>query len=497
MKLRNRLVFTFSVITLIAIAPALYGLFALRELRQVAYNLSTRDAVGALALGRLQAAFGEADNAERIYLAFASQPAAERAEARARVTRALLRIETELRRLSEGGYQATTSPAVEAWRRLLQAVEAEHRLVEAGEVERADVHRDEVVDPAFRAMDAALDPIGQAINAVGMLQVRQAQNIATGAATTTLLALALAMAIALAIGGWSARSLLRPVHQLRHAMAEVADGNLEPELGISPSRPDEIGDLARSFAWMTKKLAELERLRAQFVAVASHELKTPLSVIQGYVALLRDGIYGDVQDEQRQILGSVGDQTDRLARLIQQLLDISRFEAGGGRLEIQTIALDEFTRELASSFEVLAIQNEIDFNVELEKDAPTTIEGDPDRLNEVLGNLLSNAFKFTPRHGRIDLRVRADPRKDESSVLLEVTDTGVGIPEEQLPRVFEKFFQVENEAQPKSVGSGLGLAISREIVEAHGGTISAESEVGSGTTFKVVLPIRPPVTETA
>lgn len=497
MKLRDRLVLTFAVITVILILPAMYGLFALRELRQVAYDLSTRDAVGALALGRLQTAFSEAETAQRIYLALASQPSEEQATGRGRVGAALARVDAELRRLTEGGYGPVARPAVEAWERLRAAVSEEQRLVEAGQIEAADAHRAEVVDPAFDAMDEALDPIGAAINAVGESQVRRAQIIATGAATTTLLALAIAMAIAVAIGGWSTRSLLRPVRQLRRAMAVVAEGDLEPELEISPDRTDEIGDLARSFGRMTTELAELERLRAQFVAVASHELKTPLSVIKGYASLLRDGVYGELPEEQRKILTSIGDQTDRLGRLIQQLLDISRFEAGGGRLEVQPIDVADLAADLASSFEALAMQSDIDFRVTIEDEAPDTIYGDPDRLNEVLGNLLSNAFKFTPRNGSIELKVRPGGRADENAVVVEVVDTGVGIPDDKLPRIFEKFFQVENEAQPKSVGSGLGLAISQEIVEAHGGTIGAESEVGEGTTFRVVLPIHPKEAEDA
>jgi signal transduction histidine kinase len=400
-------------------------------------------------------------------------------------------VDAELRRLTAGGYGPVARPAVDAWEHLRAAVREEQRLVEAGQIVAADAHRDEVVDPAFEAVDRALDPIGAAINAVGESQVRRAQIIATGAATTTLLALAIAMAIAVAIGGWSTRSLLRPVRQLRRAMAVVAEGDLEPELEISPDRTDEIGDLARSFGRMTEELAELERLRAQFVAVASHELKTPLSVIKGYASLLRDGVYGELPEEQRKILMSIGDQADRLGRLIQQLLDISRFEAGGGRLEVQPIDVAELASELASSFEALAMQSDIDFRVTIADDAPDTIHGDPDRINEVIGNLLSNAFKFTPRNGSIELKVRPGGRTDETSVVIEVVDTGVGIPEDKLPRIFEKFFQVENEAQPKSVGSGLGLAISQEIVEAHGGTIGAESEVGEGTTFRVVLPVHP------
>jgi signal transduction histidine kinase len=198
-----------------------------------------------------------------------------------------------------------------------------------------------------------------------------------------------------------------------------------------------------------------------------------------------DGIYGALAESQAKVLTSISDQTDRLTRLVQRLLDVSRFEAGGGRLELRTIPVREFLDELAESFDVLAYQNEMDFRVEFSEPLPESITGDPDRLNEVLGNLLSNAFKFTPRGGRIRLHAG----REGGSALIEVSDTGVGIPPEQLPRIFEKFYQIENEAQPRSVGSGLGLAIAREIVEAHGGTITAESIVGKGTTFRVCLPL--------
>ena len=142
----------------------------------------------------------------------------------------------------------------------------------------------------------------------------------------------------------------------------------------------------------------------------------------------------------------------------------------------------DFVDELTGGFRVLAFQNGIDFAVDVAGDTPVNIEGDADRLNEVLGNILSNAFKFTERGGRIGV----DVRRDGAGVTLAVQDSGVGIPPDKLPKIFE------NPAQPRSAGSGLGLAIAREIVEAHGGTIGAESELGKGTKFTVTLPERPP-----
>ena len=486
MKLRSRIVLALFALALLLVAPAVLGLFGLRELQQVAQSLRTRDAVGALVLGRLQTSVGEVDHWSRAYLALATSPD-ERAEARERVDRSIAVATSALERLNEVGYGREAAKAAERWRVLHEAIRREQMLVESGDVAAADALHAEGVNAALAGMDEALEPIGAAINRGGEAQVRRAQEVAAATATTTLLALAIALAAAILISGWLTRSILHPVRELRRGMSVVAAGDFEPHVDIAPDRPDELGDLARSFATMTEQLAELDRLKAEFVSIASHELKTPLSVIRGYVSLLQDGIYGPVPEQQRKILGSIADQTDRLGRLVQQLLDVSRLEAGGGRLELRPINLRDFLSELATSFDVLALQSEIDFALDLADNLPPALPADPDRLNEVVGNLLSNAFKFTPRGGRNRLRAASA----DGSAIIEGSDTGVGIPPEELPRVFEKFYQIENDAQPKSVGSGLGLAIAREIVETHGGTITAESAVGKGTTFRVCLPLEP------
>jgi signal transduction histidine kinase len=178
--------------------------------------------------------------------------------------------------------------------------------------------------------------------------------------------------------------------------------------------------------------------------------------------------------------------------MIRRMLEVSRFEAGGGRLELAEIDLPAFLAHLEESFAVLAIQNHLDFRLELGERLPSRLVTDTDRLNEVIGNLLSNAFKFTPDEGSIRLAVRTVDGAGEPRVAIEVTDSGPGIPAEALPRVFDKFYQVEGQPSPRQPGSGLGLAIARKIVEAHGGTIEVESEVGRGTTFRVLLPLGPP-----
>jgi signal transduction histidine kinase len=190
-------------------------------------------------------------------------------------------------------------------------------------------------------------------------------------------------------------------------------------------------------------------------------------------------------DKQREVMTTIGTQGRMLARLASQLLDVSRFEAGGGRIDPRPIKLPAMLDELERTFHVLAVQRRIDFHITCEPGLPDEVTWDAERINEVTGNLLSNAFKFTPPGGTIELTAAAA----DHSVRIQVRDTGAGIPAEQLPHVFEKFYQADNQRAASAKGSGLGLAIAKEIVEAHRGTITCESSVGTGTTFTLVLPV--------
>ena len=297
--------------------------------------------------------------------------------------------------------------------------------------------------------------------------------------------LVICLAAAAALGIWTAASFTRPILQLRRTMGAVAEGDFNVPADLDYDRADEIGDLSRSFSWMTQQLSRLDQMKAEFISIATHELKTPINVINGYTELLEEGIYGTPTQKQVEALQTIEEQTRVLTGLVNQLLDISRFEAGGLQLEMQEIALNDLFTRVERSFAVLARKKSIDFTVEIEPTAPEAILGDADRLaDQVLGNLLSNAMKFTPDGGNVRLRAWGE----DSQLRIEVADTGEGIPRDQLPYIFDKYYQVSQHARTK--GAGLGLAIAREVVEAHGGSISVDSQPQRGSTFTINIPVR-------
>jgi signal transduction histidine kinase len=313
-----------------------------------------------------------------------------------------------------------------------------------------------------------------------------ASELALQGRTAAIVGLLLAVLVAAAIAARLTQSVSRPVRELERGMRQVADGDFAAKVGISPSRTDEFGRLAASFEDMTRQLTELDRLKAEFVSVASHELKTPINVILGYAQLLKENVYGPLTEKQRSVAEILEKQTLTLSKLAQQLLDVSRFEAGSGKLDVRPMELPAFLRNLEESFQVLADQRGIRFGISLHDGLPATVYWDADRMNEVLGNLLANAFKFTERGGEVELTVLTADR----GVQMDVRDSGAGIPPNQVPHIFEKFYQADNQASAAGAGTGLGLAIARQIVEAHNGTIECDSTPGVGTTFTIVLPER-------
>lgn len=226
---------------------------------------------------------------------------------------------------------------------------------------------------------------------------------------------------------------------------------------------------------------EVEKLKRDFLSVVTHELKTPLTAIEGYTKLLLMGKAGPLSDRQRTFLDTVQDQTGNLKTMIQDLLDITRLEAG--RLPLSMAKLDptEIVSEAVEAHGGGAEAANLVMKADTSAVDGARIIADPFRLQQVLGNLIGNAFKFTPTGGEVVVLAG----KDDKSVWFSVSDTGRGIPEASLPHLFDKFYQVQQDDTRVSGGAGLGLYICRELVEAQGGTIEVRSTVGVGTIFTI------------
>ncbi|HUF27148.1 MAG TPA: HAMP domain-containing sensor histidine kinase [Gemmatimonadaceae bacterium] len=478
MSLRNRLALGIIAIALVLAVPLLASLRALEQLHAQVSGLRDREFAASLMLGRIRAGTEDLRRTETA-LVLARTPEARDAM-RVEVGRLAALADSLRPHLPRAA--AEIGAAVE-----VVAIHAprQHEAALAGQTDVADSLSSDVMMPALARVEQAVRAAERSLGEDTRQRVALTATTTERAWEMSALMLLLATALVAAIAIWLTRSISRPVRELETGMRRVAHGDFEYRLPIRPDRRDEFGPLSESFASMTAQLAELDKLKAEFMSIASHELKTPLNVIVGYVQLLDEGIYGQLSPKQREICVTIRAQADALGRLVQQLLDVSRFEAGAGRLEVRAVPLTGFLDELERAFQVLALQRGIDFEVSRTAALPTIVMWDADRMNEVLGNLLSNAFKFTERGGRVEL----DVETTSGNLKMSVRDSGVGIPADQLPRVFQKFFQADNQDQAAQAGSGLGLAIAKEIVEAHSGTIDCHSVVGGGTTVAIVLPM--------
>ena len=287
-----------------------------------------------------------------------------------------------------------------------------------------------------------------------------------------------AVLLSLVVGVVLARALSRPIQELTAATRAVAEGNLSQKVEVRSH--DELGQLAVSFNLMSERLARVQNLRRQMTADIAHELRTPLSLVLGHADAIEEGTLPPTPET----MAVIRDEALRLERLIDDLLTLSHADAGELRFNPRRARPSLLLEEAARAFQPQASQKDIRLTVEPADDVGEAWL-DPDRMGQVLRNLLSNALRHTPAHGEI----RLSAARSGESVEMRVSDTGPGIAPEDLPHVFERFYRADRSRTRESGGSGLGLAIARSIVASHGGTIAAESRPGQGTTIVIRLPL--------
>lgn len=286
-----------------------------------------------------------------------------------------------------------------------------------------------------------------------------------------------------------ARGVNNPLKKLAQEMRLVGQG--EFTRATDSQGPKEVRELSRAFNRMSEELEHLDRLKADFTAHVSHELRTPLTAIREGTALLLEEVPGPLTQPQREILDVVRSHSDRLFHSITSILDLSKMESKMMDYEFAMCDLGALMEKSVASFDLIARKQGIALSMGLRDRLPMLLV-DERRVQQVLDNLLSNALKFTPRGGavRVDAWLGGMNREGAAFAEVAVSDTGAGIPRQELGRIFDHFYQSTSHKAQSKQGTGLGLAIARHIVEAHGGRIWAESETGRGATFHFTLPVR-------
>ncbi len=311
-------------------------------------------------------------------------------------------------------------------------------------------------------------------------------------------------AIIVVLGLFLLVSLSKNVNRLSSSANIIARGDLSHSVQVRNSQ--EVAELADSLNKIAQRLREdmndlethailveranrelsrLNKLKSEFVSMVSHELRAPLINIKQSSSLILESTIGQINEEQKRCLVIVNHSADRLLKLISDLLDISKIEAGKFKLNRQMISIGKVVQEAAESLERWREVKKISLKLEIESNLPD-VYADPDRVNQILVNLLSNAIKFTPAGGQITIKAKVVEKGDFLEI--SVRDTGIGIPPEQLDKIFERFKYTPTTPSAPLQSIGLGLSITREIVKMHGGRIWVESKLNEGSKFSFLLP---------
>jgi two-component system sensor histidine kinase GlrK len=294
-----------------------------------------------------------------------------------------------------------------------------------------------------------------------------------------LLIFSTAAALGIALG--LTRYIARPITEIDGAIRQLGGGDFSRPIAVRG--PEDLRYLGRRLDWLRRRLDEFETQKNRFLRHVSHELKTPLTALREGAELLHDGIGGPLQPPQRQVVGIMKDNSVKLQRLIEELLDYQRALHAAASLQFKTVSLKGLVQETVQSHELAAQAKGLRLAVDAES---ATVEADPEKLRSIVDNLVSNAVKFTPPGGTVSVSARAVA----GEAIIEVLDTGPGVPVEERESIFNLFFRGRtNGSEVRVKGSGLGLAIARELVEAHGGQIAVVAGEAGGH-FRVTLPRR-------
>lgn len=281
------------------------------------------------------------------------------------------------------------------------------------------------------------------------------------------------------------RQIIMPIKYYSVIAQKVASGDLNQR--IEKISKDEIGKFGEVFNLMVANLRELDNLKSEFISVAAHQLRTPLSAVKWATKMVLDGDAGPINVEQKDLLDQGYKSNERMINLINDLLDVSRIEAGKLEYEFVSGQIEELIETTVQEFQQIVKHKPVDLKYHRPAEMLPKIKMDSVKLKMAIENLIDNAIKYTAPAGKVDVLLKLN--KDKNKIEIIIADTGVGIPKDQIPQLFSKFFRAKNVIRMQTDGTGLGLFIAKEIVGKHGGNIWAESEEGKGTEMHFTLPL--------
>lgn len=313
-------------------------------------------------------------------------------------------------------------------------------------------------------------------------KIKQLDSAVTNSRSVALAIIASTLLLGIVISVVITRNIIRPLSVMKKTTQDIAKGNFTSTLRVSS--PPEIKELADAFNSMCKQLNEVDKMKSDFLSIMSHELRTPLTSIQEGTNLLLEGVGGNITIKQKRLLNIIAEEDKRLISLVNSLLDLSKMEAGMMTYVFTEGDIIPLIRKAIFEIEPLAQSKVIRFEERLSNHMHVA-KMDGDRISQLLRNLLSNAVNFTPKGGMITI----SSEQSNGWAHVSITDTGPGIPVDELDRIFDKYRQARNSDGNHKRGTGLGLAIVKHIITAHGGKVWVESETGNGSTFTFALPV--------
>jgi two-component system sensor histidine kinase GlrK len=376
--------------------------------------------------------------------------------------------------------RAAISKVAKAWK--------DYRETWKAEVENSEEQTDLFpldLDTSLQMLQISVQDLDTAVSAAVKERVREANALGVQAERVSWTI----GCIALAIGGFISILLLytinRSVRQLSQGTHAIAQGDFGHR--IPAKGRDEFAEVARDFNSMSERLAELDQMKKDFVSHVSHDLKAPLASIRQTAHLLLEQIPGPLNDHQKRLLHLSYNSAERLSAMVGNLLDVSRLEAGNMEYIIKPVDLVALAKSVVEEFGVSAGEKEIVIRIKSQTGGAVVVPCDRDRMVQVIGNLIDNALKFSPRNSEILVTIEESSRRADRLVTLSVADNGPGVADDHKLKVFEKFHQVKHGKKIAGQGVGLGLAICKSIVEAHQGRIWVEDNPSGGSVFSLRL----------